>query len=584
MMRRFLPWCLLCLGCLVSGWGYAEDKLVPATALVPDDAILVLRLAEPKALIERAYEPRIVAFVESLPPYKEAMAKEEVKQALSMVQFFESKHNAKLPELLGKLVGGGITLAVGPNESNLLIVDAEDAQLLTEIHDFFRTIAQTEAAKLGDANRVASAVYRGVEGWKFAPGDSHAIIGSRLLFSNKPETIKAAIDRQLDYAGDGGTPSRFQTLAASQASSQYQFTLFADMKVLKQVPGFSQGMKQDDNPLTRLLFAPFLAALQDATWVTAGMNLTDEELTIDVNADRASAEATALNSFALPVESGKGAMPNLTVPGQIAAISLYRDLHEFYARKDELFPDRTSGLIFFENMMGIFFSGKDLTNEVLAETLPDMRVVVAEQRYDEKTGTPAMKLPGFAVVLQLRDPAKFQEVMEEAWQKAIGLVNFTRGQKALPGLIIRNSDHHDTHYTSSYFSVADEEDKNAVDIRFNFQPALAVAGDRLILSSSDALTRDLIDALKEQQEKGVAPQEGKHSLFELKSAPLAAVLESNRETLIRQNMVEDGKSREEAEKEVAGIFLLLKHLTQLKFEAETKADQSRVSIALKYEL
>ena len=50
-----------------------------------------------------------------------------------------------------------------------------------------------------------------------------------------------------------------------------------------------------------------------------------------------------------------------------------------------------------------------------------------------------MKLPGFAVVLQLRDPAKFQEVMEEAWQKAIGLVNFTRGQKALPGLIIRNS-------------------------------------------------------------------------------------------------------------------------------------------------
>ena len=98
------------------------------------------------------------------------------------------------------------------------------------------------------------------------------------------------------------------------------------------------------------------------------------------------------------------------------------------------------------------------------------------------------------------------------------------------------------------------------------------------------MTRDLIVAVKEQQEQGVAPQEGKHSLLELKSAPLAAVLESNRETLIRQNMVEDGKSREEAEKEVAGIFLLLKHLTQLKFEAETKADQSRVSIALKYEL
>ena len=174
--------------------------------------------------------------------------------------------------------------------------------------------------------------------------------------------------------------------------------------------------------------------------------------------------------------------------------------------------------------------------------------------------------------------------MEEAWQKAIGLVNFTRGQQALPGLIIRSASHNGTGYTSSYFSVADEENKDAVDIRFNFQPALAVAGDRLIMSSSDALARDLIDALKEQQEKGVVPQDGKHSLLELKSAPLAAVLDSNREALIRQNMVEDGKSREEAEQEVAGIFLLLKHLTQLKFEAETQADQSRVSIHLKYEL
>ena len=76
--------------------------------------------------------------------------------------------------------------------------------------------------------------------------------------------------------------------------------------------------------------------------------------------------------------------------------------------KTNCFPDRTSGLIFFENMMGIFFSGMDLTEEVLGETLPDIRVVVAEQRYDEKTGTPAMQLPGFAVIMQLRDPAKFE--------------------------------------------------------------------------------------------------------------------------------------------------------------------------------
>jgi len=46
-------------------------------------------------------------------------------------------------------------------------------------------------------------------------------------------------------------------------------------------------------------------------------------------------------------------------------------------------------------------------------------------------GTPEPQWPAFALVLGLRDAKAFGEVMEEAWQKALGLVNFTRGQKAL---------------------------------------------------------------------------------------------------------------------------------------------------------
>ena len=361
-------------------------------------------------------------------------------------------------------------------------------------------------------------------------------------------------------------------------------TLFADLGVLKQLPGFQRGLTQNDNPLNRLLLAPFLAAVTEATWLAAGLDVSSDSVTAAVVTDRTSAEPTKLNGFGLPQEPGAGAMPNLSVPGQIAALSFYRDLHQFYAAKDELFPDRTSGLIFFENMMGIFFSGKDLTNEVLAHTLPDIRVVVAQQRYDEQTGTPAMKLPGFAVIVQLRDPAKFELVAKEAWQKAIGLVNFTRGQKALPGLIIDSATHNDTTYTMSYFSLADEENKDAVDVRFNFQPALAIAGDRLILSSTNALARDLIDALKQQCQEGVTPVAGQHSLAMVKSGPLASILESNREALIRQNMVEDGKTREEAEQEVAGMMMVLKYVTDLQIEAGAREDRSDLTVKIKYEL
>jgi hypothetical protein len=584
MFRKTSILGLLIVSCCLIGNVLANDSAKPATSLVPDNAILVVQVTQPKALIDRAFDERVVNLVKSLPPYEQAMAQAETQQVISLINFFENKYDAELPTLLGKLVGGGITLAVGPNESNLLIVDSEDGQMLQEVHDFFRTIARGEAKKLGDPDRVTSADYRGVTGWRFGPGEVHAIVGNRLLLSNKPDVLKAALD--LHAEGDGKSIDKsasFQT-AVKSLGEESQITVYADMNVLKQLPGFQQGLAQNENPLGRLLFAPLLAALKDATWLSAGIAIDEEHLNIGLIADRGSAEATPLDSFALPPGPDDGAMPNLVVPRQIAAMSLYRDMHKFYAAKDELFPERTSGLIFFENMMGIFFSGKDLTQEVLAEMLPDVRVVVAEQQYDEKTGTPALQLPGFAAIVRLRDPDKFSLVMKEAWQKAIGLVNFTRGQQALPGLIIDSATHSGTTYTTAFFSVADEENKEAVDVRFNFQPALAVTGTHLIMSSTDALACDLIDALQKEAQAGCEPVAGQHSLAMVKSAPLASILDDNRDAMIRQNMVEDGKSREQAEQEVTGILMVLKYFTGIEIEAGTGDDHARLNIQVGYKL
>ena len=118
-------------------------------------------------------------------------------------------------------------------------------------------------------------------------------------------------------------------------------------------------------------------------------------------------------AFTEPGGDAEGALPILSVPRQIAGATLYRDLHAFYAAKDELFPERTSGLIFFENMMGIFFTGRDLTDEVLGETLPQIRVVVAEQAYDSAVGTPAVQVPAFAVVFREQSAMFFREVQQD---------------------------------------------------------------------------------------------------------------------------------------------------------------------------
>jgi hypothetical protein len=310
--------------------------------------------------------------------------------------------------------------------------------------------------------------------------------------------------------------------------------------------------------------------------------IKDSTLVFQASIDGKMVARTSPAAFALPKESDEGAMPNLSVPRRIAAMTFYRDLHQFYAAKDDLFPERTSGLIFFENMMGIFFSGRDLTNEVLAETRPEIRFVVAEQKYDPEIGTPITKLPAFAAILRLRNPEDFDEVVEEAWQKAIGLVNFTRGQQAMPGLIIDRPEHDQTKLTLAYFSTTGIEDKTKLDQRFNIRPTLAMPGGYVIFSSTDDLARDLVDALNKEIKQGGRPLAQTHSLVEMEGGQLASILQANRQVLVRGDMVKKGNTQQQAE---AGIDLLIslarfvKHV-ELGIGMNEALTQARLEISL----
>jgi len=311
-----------------------------------------------------------------------------------------------------------------------------------------------------------------------------------------------------------------------------------------------------------------------------GLQVEDSKLVFRASVDGKTVAPTSPAAFALPNKPGEGVLPNLSVPRRIAALSLYRDLHQFYAAKDDLFPDRTSGLIFFENMMGIFFSGRDLTNEVLAETKPEIRFVVAEQEYDPAIGTPQIKLPAFAAILRLRHPEQFNKVAEEAWQKAVGLINFTRGQQAMPGLIINRPIQGETQFTVAAFSTAEIEDKTKLDQRFNFCPALAMPGDYLILTSTDGLARDLIDALSRETEHTVKPFAEIHSLVEIDAAQLASILEANRETLVRGDMVKKGSTQEESETGTDMLITVVKFVDHVKLSIGMHEGMSRANLEI----
>ena len=558
MFAKFRLVLILTLAVFVLQSVSAGQTLPPAIRWIPQDAVISLELAQPKALLDLLAGEKATAAITALPLYQEQVSKPQFQEFLTLLGYMETELGTDWRTALAKLTGGGITLAICPEETVVLIIDAEDEQLLKRLHEMLLGMARSDAEQKGQPGRVASTKYGDVTAWTFDGKEAHAIIGKRLVMANRPEGLKAVLELRVETWGDNLASKKNYRAAKRQLSRNGDnavATVFADLKLLMQTPDIAGLLKQQgENPLAALTFAGIVEAIRDSNWLALGLHIEDETLICRASVDGETVARTSPAAFALPKEPGEGALPNLAVPRRIAALTLYRDLHQFYAAKDDLFPERTSGLIFFENMMGIFFSGRDLTNEVLAQTRPEIRFVVAEQQFDPAIGTPAVKLPAFAMILRLRDEKQFDEVFEEAWQKAIGLINFTRGQQAMPGLIIDRPVHKGTKLTVAYFSTAEIEDKTKLDQRFNIRPSLAMPGGYLILSSTDGLAQDLIDALSQEMEQGVKPLAQTHSLVKIEGGQLASIMEANRQLLVHGDMVKKGNTQEQAE---AGIDMLI---------------------------
>jgi hypothetical protein len=544
----------LALSAAVSPMAVGAEPLAPAIKWIPDDALLVVELTKPEAVLEALLCPQAVSAVTSNPAYKHVASQPGYKQFEQVVRFLETSLATDWQAGVKKLVAGGVTFAVRPDESVSLLVDSADAEMLGKLQEILLNFARAEAVKQGKPEKVASGEYRGVTGWTFGGEDAHCIVGNRFMMSNKPAALKAMLDLREGAGGGSIADSPAYKAAKADLGPEPVATVFVNLQAIKTHPPVAAILSQGPNPAASLLIPGVTEALRESKWVAMGLSAEGQKFALEATMDGKTSGADGPAAYAWSDKPDGGALPNISVPRQIAGMTFFRDLHAFYAAKDELFPQRTAGLVFFENMMGIFFTGRDLTDEVLVETEPEVRFVVAEQEYDPKSGVPQLQIPSFAAIFRLDNPAYFDEVMEEAWQKALGLINFTSGQQAQPGLILDRPTYKDVTFSVSRYSTADMDENAKAHSRYNFKPSLAMFDDWVIISSTEALARDLIDALKDETAKQAKALADVHSMVEVNGRQLASILKANRENLVRQNMIQEGHTKEEAE---AGIGILL---------------------------
>jgi hypothetical protein len=539
----------------------------------------MLEVTKPMALLGPLLTPEfsqsVAAALESGKPNP------QLQQFQAVVSTLEQQLGTDWRTGLRRLAGKGLSFSLGPAGETLLVADGEDESLLSKLNDIIWTFASSGVDQEGQP-KAATRDYRGVKTWTIGTNEVHTLLGPRLMLGNRPSFLHQVLDLRAEAGGKTLASSALFKAARDAVGKEAVAAAFLNLQTLRRAPGLKKALEDDGNPLTALLLTDSKAALRSASWLALGVYVNGEKLILRTYTDGAAPESSKWASFSTPPDAGASLLPPFTVPGQIASLSLHRDLHAFYAAKDALFPERTSGLIFFENMMGIFFSGIDLTEGVLGEVRPDVRVVVARQQYDAAIGTPATQVPAFAVVLRLKDAQRFGETVEEAWQKAIGLANFTRGQQALPGLIIDKESQNGIKYTISYYRSPADKSSGTIDTRYNFRPSLARPGDYLILSSTDALARDLIDATRKAPSAPSTTASTVNSLVEIEGPALAAIFQANREQMVRKNMVDKGSSREKAESDIQVLLAALGHLDHATLTLRRDAGRPQAQLEIRF--
>jgi hypothetical protein len=127
---------LACLA-LVAIEARAEQTPDPLR-LVPEQADLVLEVHQPRRLVETGLSLDAFKAIQALPPVRDAYDSTTARRLYQLLAYFEKQFGVKWPEMLDRVGGGGMAVAVkfekGPNSPALLVVQGKDEAMTAQFY------------------------------------------------------------------------------------------------------------------------------------------------------------------------------------------------------------------------------------------------------------------------------------------------------------------------------------------------------------------------------------------------------------------------------------------------------------------
>ena len=413
------------------------------------------------------------------------------------------------PELIEKLAGGGIAAGLkygGDNAPFLLVLQGTDEKVTTRFFDLGMSLFEDELARQGAKEKPKRKSYEGVDCVELDTQLLVARAGDALLVANKSESLKAGIDAYVA----GNKNAKAKSIAASSAPSDVARILppnpaawlWLNLKPVKELPETKDLFKSPRNDVFQtILFAGYLDVIRRSDFAAFGFyhDSGDFRVAIRLPAGR-DGMATDVELHLPRDPKVGGSLPLLEPKGVLFTHSFYYDLDTLYQKRDAIMPPQVAkDFAEGEKQISRFLLNTSLPKFLSQAGVHYRLVAVQPEKVESHKTEPDQKLPAFAVVVSMRDPAFAKTMSAFIKAGALGLgsqLSFRSWEEEIAGV--------------PAFGYSFPENGKFPDdpqkVRFNYQPTFAAVKDQYILASNKGLCRELIGLIEKEDRSKLLPQ------------------------------------------------------------------------------
>lgn len=536
-------------------------------ANVPEQADLVVQIRKPVAVYEALYRHPGVQSLLSLDGIKDLFDTTNSRRFQQLVAYFEKQTGVPYHEMVDRLTDQGAVLAARFQSpaAVCLAVEGRDAELLAKFMSLATDLLDKEIARNEGKEKLQRVTIAGQPGYR---------IGAA-VFLTKATTLYVASDiKVLEFALAQKTSSitkrqAFQTARAEMSKDAlgWYWLNLESIRKLKEVKDVLDQVTLDQ--INLVLLGGLWQMIANAPYVSGQLTLDGKELKLSHQFPLGRSGLGGRADLLAPA-GASSTLPVLQPPRVLASFSWYLDLKALWEkRKDVLRKEQVAELEKGNENSGRVLLGTKF-NTLLKQSGPHHRLVFAQSSQQPYKVQPTTRLPAFAYVLDMREPA-FGKSMNSILRAAAILGAVAANLK------IEEEKVGDINLVGYRFDETKQAKFDPTNARFNFTPCFAIVGDQFVASSTTELARELIPLLQKEaiSKDSNGSKDGSTSQLVFFATGAAHLIENFRDQALTQIILETGLAPAAAQKQLDDFVQWLRNQGTFRIDVEYSQNRSR---------